>query len=189
MRVLAILSSAQSVVYKVHDSKWDEETNHFFINKLNIFVNRKRKMVNFDLGEEIERYFSSCQKPGTEKKFPWVPMRNGTSDLGILCSDALPLSHRNSMTNKAIKKLSKLKVYHLFYCSCEKGSIDIADPSNMLDSCHIWTLKWSCSPQRLSGRASECGIQRSEVQFLLASWWLRIFSLSHTCDKTRNIFL
>ena len=71
MRVLAILSSAQSVVYKVHDSKWDEETNHFFIIKLNIFVNRKRKMVNFDLGEEIERYFSSCQKRGTEKKFPW----------------------------------------------------------------------------------------------------------------------
>ena len=145
MRVLAILSSAQSIVYKVHDFKWDEETNHFFIIKLNIFVNRKRKMVNFDLGEEIERYFSSCQKRGTEKKFPWVPMRNGTSDLGILCSDALPLSHRNSMTNKAIKKLSKLKVYHLFYCSCEKGSIDIADPSNMLDLCHIWTLKSSCS--------------------------------------------
>ena len=44
--------------------------NHFFIIKLNIFVNRKRKMVNFDLGEEIERYFSSCQKRGTEKKFP-----------------------------------------------------------------------------------------------------------------------
>ena len=189
MRVLAILSLAQSVVYKVHDSKWDEETNHFFINKLNIFVNRKRKMGNFDLGEEIERYFSSCQKRGTEKKFPWVPMRNGTSDLGILCSDALPLSHRNSMMNKAIKKLSKFKVYHLSYSTCEHGSIDIADPSNMLDSCHIWTLKWSYSPQRLSGRASECGIQRSEVWFLLASWWLRIFSLSHTCDKTRNFFL
>ena len=56
-------------------------------------------------------------------------MRNGTSDLGILCSDALPLSHRNSMMNKAIKKLSKLKVYHLSYCTCEHGSIDIADPS------------------------------------------------------------
>ena len=182
MRVLAILSSAQSVVYKVHDSKWDEETNHFLIIKLNIFVNRIRKMENFDLGEEIERYFSSCQKRGTEKKFPWVQMRNGTSDLVILCSDALPLSHRNSMTNKAIKKLSKLKVYHLSYSACEKGSIDIADPSNMLDLCHIWTLKWSCSPQRFSA-------QRSEVRFLLASWWLRIFSLSYTCDKTRNIFL
>ena len=189
MRVLAILSSAQSVFYKVHDSKWDEETNHFFIIKLNVFVNRIRKMVNFDLGEEIERYFSSCQKRGTEKKFPWVPMGNGTSDLGILCSDALPLSHRNSMMNKAIKKLSKFKVYHLSYSTCEHDSIDIADPSNMLDSCHIWTLKWSYSPQRLSGRASECGIQRSEVWFLLATWGLRIFSLSYASGKTKNIFL
>ena len=60
MRILAILSSAQPVVYKVHDSKLDEEKNHFFIIKLNIFVNRIRKIVNFDLGEEIERYLSSC---------------------------------------------------------------------------------------------------------------------------------
>ena len=86
-----------------------------------------------------------------------------------------------SYLNFEIVLLSKLKVYHLSYCTCEKGSIDIADPSNMLDSCHIWTLKWSCSPQRLSGRASECRIQRSEVWFLLAAWWLRIFSLSNAC--------
>ena len=39
-------------------------------------------------------------------------MRNGTLDLGTLCSNALPVSHRYSMINKAIGKLSKLKIYH-----------------------------------------------------------------------------
>ena len=38
----------------------------------------------------------------------------------------------------------------------------------------------------LSGRASEHGIRRSEVRFLME---LRIFSLYHACDKMRNIFL
>ena len=36
------------------------------------------------------------------------------------------------------------------------------------------------------GRASERGIRRSEVRFLVAS---QNFSLSHARDKTKNIFL
>ena len=45
--------------------------------------------------------FSSCHEHGTEKQF-WVPMRNRTSDLWIPLSDALPLSHRDSMMHKDI---------------------------------------------------------------------------------------
>ena len=37
----------------------------------------------------------SCHEHGTNKNF-WVSMRNWTSDLHILHSDALPLSHRDS---------------------------------------------------------------------------------------------
>ena len=110
--------------------------HHFSILKLNLFVNRIREIVNFELGEEIEICFSSCHKCGTKEKFQ-VPIRNGPSDLGILCSSALPLSHRYSIINKAIGKLSKLKIYHLSKFIYEHDTIDIADPSSMQDACHI----------------------------------------------------
>ena len=38
----------------------------------------------------------------------------------------------------------------------------------------------------LSGRASERGIRKSEVRFLMRT---QNFSLSHACEKTKNIFL
>ena len=65
-------------------------------------------------------------------------MRNGTLDLGTLCSNALPVSHRYSMINKAIGKLSKLKIYHFSNSIYKHDAIDIADPSSMQDTCHIW---------------------------------------------------
>ena len=65
-------------------------------------------------------------------------MRNGTLDLGTLCSNALPVRHRYSMINKAIGKLSKLKIYHFSNSIYEHDTIDIADPSSMQDACHIW---------------------------------------------------
>ena len=46
-----------------------------------------------------ERCLSSCHERGTKKKF-WVPMRNWTSDLRILCFNALPLSHRDSTVSE-----------------------------------------------------------------------------------------
>ena len=49
----------------------------------------------------------------------------------------------------------------------------------------IWTLL-KVESLWLSGRASERGIRRSEVRFLMG---LRIFSLSNACDKMKNIFL
>ena len=54
---------------------------------------------------------SSCHERETKKKF-WVPMRNRTSLLRIPRSDALPLSHRDSMVSRA-----RYKVY-IWQASC-----------------------------------------------------------------------
>ena len=51
--------------------------------------------------EKWRKMFFYCHEHGTEKKF-WVPKRNRTSDLWIPLSDALPLSHRDSMMHKDI---------------------------------------------------------------------------------------
>ena len=58
-------------------------------------VNRMvREMVSFELVKEVEKdVFLSCHECGKKEK-TWVPMRNWTSDLQILCSISLPLSHR-----------------------------------------------------------------------------------------------
>ena len=44
----------------------------------------------------------------------------------------------------------------------------------------LFTVEW------LSGKASQCGIRISEVGFLVGTL---NFSLSHACDKTKNILL
>ena len=61
---------------------------------------------------------------------------------------------------------------------CKHYAIDIADPSSMQDACYMNFLIW------LSGRASERGIQRSEVRFLMAT---QIFFLCHTLVTRRKI--
>ena len=61
-------------------------------------------MVNFELSEKMKKgFFKSWQEHGTKEKNSMF-MRNQTSDLQILCSDALPLSHRDSTVSKAITK-------------------------------------------------------------------------------------
>ena len=55
--------------------------------------------------------FLSCHKCGTKKKF-WVPIRNQTSDLYILRSDALPLSHRDSTVSKVNYEVHMTHVLH-----------------------------------------------------------------------------
>ena len=59
-------------------------------------VKRIRKIVvSVELCKEIEEdVFFVLSSVG-------VPMRNQTSDLWILCSDALPLNHRDFMVSKA----------------------------------------------------------------------------------------
>ena len=52
--------------------------------------------ILFVIGEGRERCFSSCHERGTKKTF-WVPVGNWTSDLRFTRSDALTLSHRDSL--------------------------------------------------------------------------------------------
>ena len=61
------------------------------------------------------KMFLSCHEHGTEKKF-WVPMKNRTSDLWIPLSDALPLSHRDSMMNKDIMNVILCLYSESFLC-------------------------------------------------------------------------
>ena len=72
-------------------------------------------------------------------------------------------------TSFSISLLSS-KTYHLLYSIYKHDAINITDPCSMQDTCHIWTSKWalhSIESLWLSVRASECGIQRSQVQFLM----------------------
>ena len=57
-------------------------------------------MVSFKIGKEKEKgVFRLVTIVGQRKKFP---MRNRTSNLRIPRSDALPLSHRDSMVSNAL---------------------------------------------------------------------------------------
>ena len=56
-------------------------------------------MVSFELGEEIKKFFFLLFTSVGKKKF-WVPVNYRTSDLRILRSFALPLSHRDSTVSE-----------------------------------------------------------------------------------------
>ena len=83
-------------------------------------------------------------------------MWNLTSDLRILCSNALPLSHRDSTVNKVYYKVQvfffvphswqdrkHLSIYKaqnlpsLKYSIYKHDAVDIADPSSMREECHM----------------------------------------------------
>ena len=49
-------------------------------------------------------FFCLVMSVGKRKK-TWVPMRNWTSDLQILCSISVPLSHRDSMVGEVYYKV------------------------------------------------------------------------------------
>ena len=61
--------------------------------------------------KKYERCFSSCHERGTKKKF-LIPIRNRTSDLRITRSDALPLSHRDSMLSEVYYEVHMTRVLH-----------------------------------------------------------------------------
>ena len=67
------------------------------------------KLTSKELEKDV--FFLSCHECGTKKKF-WVTMRNQTSDLWILHSNALPLSHTDSMVNKVDYEVHKTRVLH-----------------------------------------------------------------------------
>ena len=58
-----------------------------------------------------ERCFIRLVKRGTTKKF-LVPTKNRTSDLRIPRSDALPLSHRDSMESEVYYEVHITRVLH-----------------------------------------------------------------------------
>ena len=81
--------------------------NTFFEKKNTKIPPKKKPTFNslVEPGKDIEKVvISSCHERGTKKTFR-VPIRNRTSDLRIPCSDALPLSHRDSTVSKAYYKV------------------------------------------------------------------------------------
>ena len=84
---------------------------------------------------------------------------------------------------KSLYFFINLKTDHLSYSLYKHDNINIAYPSSMQDMCLLllnrpqssWSL-W------LGGRASECGIWRSEVQFLVGTQILVV-------TRWKNIFL
>ena len=78
-----------------------------------------------------------------------------------------------------------LYVNNLYY---KHDAIDIVDPSRMHDACHI-NFAIDLAHLSLCGSVVEHHSAESEELRLNCSWELKIFSLSHLCDKTKNIFL
>ena len=98
--------------------------------------------------------------------------------------------HLNIFLSLFLYQAQKLTISPIFIY--KHYAINIADPSSMQDACHV-NLLIDLAHCGVCGLvvdgASECGIWRSEVSHGDSSWRLRIFSLSHACEKTKNIFL
>ena len=92
-------------------------------------------------------------------------MRNGTSDLRIPRSDALPLSHRDSSVSEVYYELYMTHVLH----TARISNVDRVMFVNR---------------NKRENRSAE-----SEGLRFDSSWGLRIFSSSHARDKTKNVFL
>ena len=73
-----------------------EKTITAIILKPVLLVNRKREMLSFELGKEMEKDVLRLVTSVGQRKKIWVPTRNRTSDLRIPLSYALPVSHRDS---------------------------------------------------------------------------------------------
>ena len=74
------------------------------------------------------------------------------------------------------------------YFFTELKSIDIADPNSMQDGYHELRNR-PRSLESLCGSVVEHRSAESEGLRFDSLWGLRIFSLSHARDKTKNIFL
>ena len=85
--------------------------------------------------------------------------------------------------SKAWDKEKILKIYHLSYSIYKNYAIDIASPSSMQDACHMNLATEACGLVVQHRNAESEGLRFD------SSWGIRIFSLSHARDKTKNIFL
>ena len=73
----------------------------------------------------------------------------------------------------------------LFY-NYKHDPIDTTDPSSMKNTCELYDEP--LSSLSLSGSEGEHQGMESEGLRFDSSWGLRLFTLSHTCDKMKNIF-
>ena len=99
-----------------------------------------------------------------------------------------PLIHSpRTLAEEAIK----LYLPSLLFLIYKHYAIDIADPSSMQDVYHM-NLAIDLAHSGVCGSVVEHWSAESKGLRFDSSWGLRIFSLSHTCDKTKknlSIFL
>ena len=82
-------------------------------------------MVSFGLGKEIEKDVFFCLVMSMEQgnDYELIPISNQTSDLWILCSDALSLSHRDYGVQGPLQSSTPLHQYihtviHIHFPRC-----------------------------------------------------------------------
>ena len=101
------------------------------------------------------------------------------------------LSHAGDKTeNNFLYFFTELKTSHLSYSIYKHDANDIAYPSSNHRMRVIYELRnGPCSPSTLCGSAEEHRSAKSDGLKSDSSWGLRIVSLSHAREKTKNIFL
>ena len=97
-------------------------------------------------------------------------MKNGTLDLWIPHSNALPLSHRDSTVSEVYHEVDMTRILHI-------ARIGNVDSIIFVDRNREWSLY---------GSVVEHQSTESEGLRFNSSRGLRIFSLSHTPDKKKN---
>ena len=110
---------------------------------------------------------SSCQECGTKKK-------NSKSPWGVNL-------HTFSFHAPMLNSLPSL----LFY-NYKHDLIDTTDSSSVKNTCELYDEP--LSSLSLSGSEGEHQGMESEGLRFDSSWGLRLFTLSHACDKMKNIF-
>ena len=131
----------------------------------------------------------SCHKCGTElsnlKPLDYTLWCSTAGD-----SECFSLSHaHDKMNNISLYFFTKLRIYHLSYFYLQT-----------LLYWHCWSYQYAgCVLYELRNRPhslwSLCGsvVEHRSTAFeglrFNSSWGLRMFCLSHTCDKMKNIFL
>ena len=100
------------------------------------------------------------------------------------------LSHAGDRTeNNFLYFFTELKTSHLSYSIYKHDANDIAYPSSNHRMRIIYELRnGPCSPSTLSGSAEEHRSAKSDGLKSDSSWGLRIVSLSHAREKTKDIF-
>ena len=146
-------------------------------------------MVSFELGKEIEEDVSrlvTSVGQGNDSESPWG-VEHASRILQELRIFSLFYAREKTKTSISIfLPSSKLTICHILFYKYD--ATDIADLSSLLDACHIDFVidltHRSCCCSVVEHRST-----KSEDLMFDSSLELRIFSLSHARDKTKNIFL